>query len=110
MARELEASGRHHRARKLLGEHGSELHTHEMHIRRAHNRGFIARHDMRDPDGRPPDDGQASEREYVLANKAAMLAHVGQHMDDGPPPPDDGDGPPPPPPPGGPGPDDAGQD
>jgi hypothetical protein len=101
MAHPQERLEHHHRARRLLGEEGAELHTHEVHIRRAHNKGFIARHDMRDREGHPPTDGQASEREYVLANKAAMLAHLDQHMSDpdaGPP-----DGGPPPPPPGGPG-------
>lgn len=87
-------------ARRILGGHGRELHTHDMHIRRAHNRGFIARHIMRDSKGQPPDDGQDSEREYVLANKAALLAHVDKHMDEPPPPDDDGPPQPPPPPPG----------
>lgn len=66
--------------RKILGGKGKPLHTHEIHLRRTKNKGYIAKHDLRDKDGNAPTDGQRGEAEYALANKAAMLAHVDQHM------------------------------
>lgn len=88
-------------ARRALGGRGRQLHTHEVHLRRTKNKGYIARHDMRDSRGNPPDDGQRPEVEYSLANKEAMLAHMAQHMGD-PPAPDGDDGGPPAPPDDGP--------
>lgn len=70
--------------RKILGGKGAKLHTHAMHLRRTANKGYIAKHEMRDSKGQPPKDGQDPEREYSLANKAQMLAHVEQHMGDQP--------------------------
>jgi hypothetical protein len=69
-------------AKRILGGKGAKLHTHEMHLRRTANKGFIAKHDLRDKHGNSPQDGQKGEAEYSLADKAAMLAHVGQHMDE----------------------------
>lgn len=67
-----------------------------MHIRRTANKGYIARHDLRDARGQPPDDGQRAEMEYAIPDQDALMAHVGRHM--GPPeppePPDEGQEPP----------------
>jgi hypothetical protein len=84
MARQSEPPDR---VRKILGGKGRKLHTHEIHVRRTANKGYIARHDLRDRHGHPPDDGQRGEMEYALPDQAAMLAHVQEHM--GPTPPDD---------------------
>lgn len=67
---------------KILGGAGKKLHTHEIHVRRTKNKGYIAKHDLRDKDGNPPKDGQRGEAEYALANKDAMLQHIAQHMGD----------------------------
>ena len=67
-------------AAKVLASHGSKLHTHEMHIRRGTKGGYIAKHDLRDNNGRMPQDGQMSDAEYPLADHAAMMAHIGEHM------------------------------
>lgn len=87
-------------AKRILGHRGRKLHTHEMHIRRTANKGYIARHDLRDSRGQSPDDGQRAEMEYSIPDHEALLAHVGRHM--GPPEPaEPGDeGPEPPEPPG----------
>lgn len=70
-------------AKKLLGAAGKKLHTHEIHIRRGSDKkGYIARHDLRTSQGQPPQDGQSADAEYPLADKAAMMAHVDQHMGD----------------------------
>lgn len=66
--------------RKILGGRGRKLHTHEMHIRRTANKGYIARHELRDSKGQPPADGQRGEMEYALPDHEALLAHVGRHM------------------------------
>lgn len=66
--------------RKILGGKGKKLHTHEIHVRRTENKGYIARHDLRDRHGNHPSDGQRSEKEYALPDKAALLAHMEQHM------------------------------
>jgi len=70
------------RAAKILGEKGKKLRAHEIHVRRTKNKGYIARHELRDKDGNPPSDGQRGEAEYALPDKAAMLAHMGEHMSD----------------------------
>lgn len=67
-------------AKKVLGGAGSKLHSHEVHLRRTDNKGYIAKHQLRDKHGNPPQDGQRSEAEYALPNKAAMLAHLEQTM------------------------------
>jgi hypothetical protein len=67
-------------AKKILGGQGKQLHTHEVHLRRTKNKGYIARHDLRDKNGNPAADGQRNEAEYALPDKAAMLAHIEQHM------------------------------
>lgn len=69
-------------AAKILGGKGKKLHTHEVHLRRTKNAGYIARHELRDKQGNPPQDGQRGEAEYALPDKAAMLAHMAQHMGD----------------------------
>jgi hypothetical protein len=69
-------------ASKILGGKGKKLHTHEVHLRRTKNKGYIARHELRDKSGNPPQDGQRGEAEYALPDKAAMLAHIMQHMGD----------------------------
>ena len=69
---------------KLLGGKGSKLHSHEVHLRRTDNGGYVAHHQLRDKHGSLPSDGQRSEAEYALADKAAMLAHIEQHMTDAP--------------------------
>lgn len=67
-------------ARKVLGGAGAKLHSHEVHLRRTDNKGYIAHHQLRDKHGNPPSDGQRSEAEYALPDKAAMLAHLEQTM------------------------------
>lgn len=66
--------------KKILAGKGQKLHTHEVHLRRTDNKGYVARHDLRDKHGRPPADGQRGEKEYSLADKTAMLQHINQHM------------------------------
>jgi hypothetical protein len=51
-----------------------------MHIRRTKNKGYIAKHDLRDKNGNPPQDGQRGDAEYSLGNAKALLEHVQQHM------------------------------
>ena len=86
MARELTES-----AKKILASKGAKLRTHEVHVRRTKNKGYIARHDLRDAHGNPPSDGQRSEAEYALPDKEAMLAHMAEHMDTEPDPNDPGE-------------------
>ena len=69
-------------AKKILGSKGKKLHTHEVHLRRTKNKGYIARHELRDKQCNPPMDGQRGDAEYSLPDKAAMLAHMGDHMGD----------------------------
>jgi hypothetical protein len=51
-----------------------------MHIRRTANGGYIARHDLRDKEGNPPNDGQRPDAEYGLSNPEELAAHVAEHM------------------------------
>jgi hypothetical protein len=68
-------------AAKILGAKGQKLHSHEIHIRRTAEKGkFIAKHDLRDKDGNPPQDGQRGEAEYALNSPQELLAHMQQHM------------------------------
>lgn len=69
-------------AAKVLSSHGAKLHTHELHLRRGTKGGYIAKHDLADEEGNPPTDGQRSTAEYPLADKAAMMAHLNEHMGD----------------------------
>lgn len=71
-------------AKQILGGAGKNLHTHEVHVRRTDNKGYIARHDLRDKNGKAPMDGQRSEAEYSLPDKAALMAHMQQHLGDEP--------------------------
>ena len=71
-------------AAKILGGKGAKLHAEGMHIRRTANKGFIAKHELRDKKGNPPMDGQRGEAEYSLADKAALLKHIEEHMQDEP--------------------------
>ena len=64
-------------AAKVFGSKGSKLHTHEMHIRRTKN-GYVAKHDLRDSKGQPPNDGQDGQAEYNMANPAELAQHVQQ--------------------------------
>jgi hypothetical protein len=66
-------------AAKVLASKGARLHTHEMHIRRTKN-GYVAKHDLRDSKGQPPQDGQDAQAEYNMANPKELAAHVEQHM------------------------------
>lgn len=67
------------KAAQVLSAKGAKLHTHEMHIRRTKN-GFVAKHDLRDSKGHPPQDGQDSQAEYNMANTKELAAHVAEHM------------------------------
>ena len=80
MAPDLMNSEIPQQAQKILGGKGKKLHTHEVHMRRTENKGYIARHDLRDKNGNPPMDGQKADKEYSLPDKAAMLAHMQEHM------------------------------
>lgn len=53
-----------------------KLKTREMHIRKGHAGGFIARHEVEDEDGQP----QHQTHEYPLANKKQLLEHISEHM------------------------------
>jgi hypothetical protein len=57
-------------------------HVHGMHIRRAHNGGFIARHELADEDGNPAE-GQATQ-EHILPDMDSAHAALDQHMGDQP--------------------------
>ena len=70
------------RVKRILGGRGRKLHTEHIHVRRTANKGYIARHELADSAGNPPTDGQRSQMEYSLPDKAAMLAHMDQHMGD----------------------------
>lgn len=72
-------------AKDILSAKGTKLSAHEVHIRRTMNRGYIVKHDMRDKYAKPPTDGQRDTEEYSLADKAALLRHIEQHMGDVPP-------------------------
>ena len=66
-------------ASKVLSSKGKKLHTHGMHIRRTQN-GYVAKHELRDGKGQPPQDGQSADAEYNVADPAELAAHVQQHM------------------------------
>jgi hypothetical protein len=67
-------------AAKVLSSKGKKLHAHGMHLRRSEN-GYIAKHELRDSKGQPPQDGQSAEKEYnVGPNPAELGKHVEQHM------------------------------
>jgi hypothetical protein len=68
------------KVKRILGGKGKPLHSHEVHIRRTDNKGFVARHDLRDKHGNPPTDGQRDSAEYSLANPQELLDHLQQHM------------------------------
>jgi hypothetical protein len=70
-------------AAKVLSNKGTKLHADEIHLRRSKN-GFIAKHILRDKDGKPPSDGQKDTAEYNLADHQQIAQHVAQHL----PPPD----------------------
>jgi hypothetical protein len=68
-------------AAKILGAKGKQLHPHEIHVRRTAEKGkFIARHDLRDKNGNPPQDGQRADAEYPLSSPQELMAHMQQHM------------------------------
>jgi hypothetical protein len=67
-------------ASAILGSKGEKLHTNGMHLRRTANKGYIAKHELHNEKGQSPQDGQNPSPEYALANHAAMMAHVGEHM------------------------------
>ena len=71
----------------MLGAKGKRLRTHTMNISRTDNKGYIATHELRDPDGNPPSDGQRSQKVYGIANHQDLAAHVLKHM--GPPEPEE---------------------
>jgi hypothetical protein len=65
-------------AARALSEKGTELHTHEMNIRRTAN-GYVAKHTLGDSKGNPPTDGQKPSVEYNV-NPGKLADHVDQHM------------------------------
>lgn len=76
--------------KRTLGGHGKKLHSHEVHLRRTSDgKGYIARHDLTDSQGNPPTDGQRGSAEYALPDKAAMMAHMEEHMGQAPEPDED---------------------
>lgn len=70
-------------AAKVLASKGQKLQAHEIHVRRTAAKGkYIAKHVLRDKNGNPPSDGQRGEKEYPLASKQELMAHMEQHMGD----------------------------
>lgn len=70
--------------RKKAASSGKKSKIHEMHIRMGKSGGYIARHDN-EPD--KDSDGMSmmgKSDEHVLADKAALLAHVDKNMPDTP--------------------------
>src|SRR5271170_1775267 len=62
---------------KKKGE--GKRHVREMHLRRAANGGYIARHDME-----PGEDGEMPQSEdHILPDMAAVHDHMDEHMGDG---------------------------
>lgn len=59
-----------------------KTHVHGMHIRRAANGGFIARHEMADEDGNPAIDAGANE--HIIPDMDAAHDHLDAHMGDQP--------------------------
>ena len=57
--------------------------TPNIHIRPTANGGFIAQHSA-DPNAPPgaTDDGAGGPQEYGLSDKAALMAHMDQHIPD----------------------------
>ena len=78
---------------KIAGRRGqAKLRTHEKFTfgeRRI--RATLPSTNLRDKNGNPPADGQRGEAEYALPDKAAMMAHLEQHMGDEPQPQQGGD-------------------
>jgi hypothetical protein len=67
-------------AKKALASQGSNLHTHEMHIRHADNGGYIVKHDLKDKNGNPPSDGQRSTMETQHPDADSLHQAIDQHM------------------------------
>jgi hypothetical protein len=65
-------------AKAVLGAKGSKLHPEEIHLRRTKN-GYIAKHLLRDKDGKSPSDGQRDTAEYNLADPKEIAAHMAEH-------------------------------
>lgn len=65
--------------KRILGGRGKKMHVHDMHLRRTQN-GYIAKHNLTDQHGNPPQDGQRSEEEYNLSNPEELASHVQKHM------------------------------
>jgi hypothetical protein len=73
-----EALGKGHESKPK--KEGKGKHPKEVHVRRGASGGYIAKH-LHEPgeDGQmPPENGE----EHVLPDKAAMLAHMDEHMGD----------------------------
>jgi hypothetical protein len=70
-------------AKKILGNAGKKLYTHEVHIRRTAEKGkYIIRHDLRDRNNNPPTDGQRGDKEYAVSNAQELMDHLSHHMGD----------------------------
>lgn len=65
-------------AKAVLGSKGAKLHPEEIHLRKTKN-GYIAKHVLRDKDGKPPTDGQRDTAEYNLADPKEIAAHMAEH-------------------------------
>lgn len=76
MDQQLEVSDK---AKKMLGGKGKKLITHEMNLKRLEGGKTLARHQLADKHGNPPQDGQKATKEYAL-NPEELGAHVEQHM------------------------------
>jgi hypothetical protein len=78
-----------HDAKAVLGtkpKHSSKSKgkkVHEMHIRKADSGGYIAKHDMEQPED-PSQEGNPSE-EHVLPDVQSLAQHVQDHMSPEPP-------------------------
>lgn len=82
MAKEYDAA--HEVLSKHAGSKPGKLHVHEVRVRRGAEtkkgkRGYIAEHHMRDEEGNSANPGGQAP-EYPLADKAALDAHMDQHM------------------------------
>lgn len=69
-----------HAAAQILAAKGKKLHAHEMSLSRTDNGSYIARHELRDKHGNPPNDGQRSSKIYALNSTDELAQHVQQHM------------------------------
>ena len=67
---------------KALSGEGAKLKAAHILIERTQNKGYIARHSMRDVKGFPPSDGQSHERVYGLVNHDELQKHIAQHFGD----------------------------